>query len=172
MAAGSQPCPNRNSRGCYSLQSYDRNIPLLYESNFMWWLYALLSALFASLVAVFAKLGMSGVDSDLATAIRTVIILLIVWAIVLMKGTANQIGGLTRLNWIFLILSGCATGLSWLFYFRALQLGPVSKVAPIDKMSVALAITISVIFLHEKLTWQEVAGAILIIGGTVLLIFK
>ena len=138
----------------------------------MWWIYALLSALFASLVAIFAKVGMKGVDSDLATAIRTVIILLIVWGIVLAKGAANQASSLTKQNWLFLVLSGCATGLSWLFYFRALQLGEVSKVAPIDKLSVALAIVISVIFLHEKLTWQEVAGAVLIIGGTLLLIFK
>lgn len=138
----------------------------------MWWIYALLSAAFASLVAVFAKVGMKGVDPDLATGIRTVIILFIVWGIILVKGATNQVGGLTKQNWIFLILSGCATGLSWLFYFRALQIGEVSKVAPVDKLSVALAIIISVIFLHEKITWQEVAGASLIIGGTILLIFK
>ena len=138
----------------------------------MWWIYALLSATFASLVAIFAKLGMKGVDSDLATAIRTVIILIIVWGIVFAKGAASQVAGLTKQNWIFLVLSGCATGLSWLFYFRALQLGEVSKVAPIDKLSVALAIVIALVFLHEKLTWQEVAGAGLIICGTVLLIFK
>jgi bacterial/archaeal transporter family protein len=138
----------------------------------MWWLYALLSAFFAALVAVFAKIGIKGVDSDLATAIRTVIILLIAWSIALAKGATHQLGGLTKQNWLFLILSGCATGLSWLFYFRALQLGEVSKVAPIDKLSVALAIVISVVFLHEKLSWQELAGAALIIGGTLLLIFK
>ncbi len=138
----------------------------------MWWIYALLSAFFAALVAVFAKVGIKGVDSDLATAIRTIVILLIVWGIVLAKGANSQLGGLTKQNWIFLILSGCATGLSWLFYFRALQLGEVSKVAPIDKLSVALAIILSVIFLHEKLTWQEAVGAIFIMGGTLLLIFK
>jgi bacterial/archaeal transporter family protein len=138
----------------------------------MWWIYALLSAFFASLVAVFAKVGIKGVDSDLATGIRTIVILLIAWAIVLVKGTTSQLPGLSRQNWFFLILSGCATGLSWLFYFRALQLGEVSKVAPIDKLSVALAIIISVVFLHEKLTWQEGLGAALIMGGTFLLIFK
>lgn len=138
----------------------------------MWWLYALLSAFFAALVAVFAKVGIKGVDSDLATAIRTVIIFIITAGIVIGKGAANQLPALTKQNWIFIVLSGCATGLSWLFYFRALQIGAVSRVAPIDKLSVALAIIISVIFLHEKLTWQEVAGAVLIIGGTLLLIFK
>jgi len=138
----------------------------------MWWIYALLSALFASLVAVFAKVGIKGVDSDLATAIRTVIILIIVWGIVFAKGASDKLPQLTRTNWVFLILSGAATGLSWLFYFRALQLGEVSKVAPIDKLSVALAIILSIIFLHEKLTWQEGVGAAMILGGTLLLIFK
>jgi transporter family protein len=138
----------------------------------MWWLYALLSAFFAALVAVFAKIGIKGVDSDVATAIRTVIILFIAWGIVIVKGAASQIPGLTKQNWLFLILSGCATGLSWLFYFRALSLGAVARVAPIDKLSVAIAIVLSVVFLHEKLTWQEAAGAALIIGGTLLLIFK
>ena len=138
----------------------------------MWVVYALLSAVFAALVAVFAKVGIKGVDSDLATAIRTVVILLIAWGIVISKGAASKLPLLTRTNWLFIVLSGCATGLSWLFYFRALQLGEVSKVAPIDKLSVALAIIISVVFLHEKLSWQEAAGAILIMGGTLLLIFK
>ena len=138
----------------------------------MWWLYALLSAVFAALVAVFAKIGIKGVDSDVATAIRTVVILLIAWGIVIIKGATSQLPGLTKQNWLFLILSGCATGLSWLFYFRALSLGAVSRVAPIDKLSVAIAIVKSVVFLHEKLTWQEALGAALIIGGTLLLIFK
>ena len=138
----------------------------------MWWIYALLSAVFAALVAVFAKVGIKGVDSDLATAIRTIVILCIAWGIVIAKGMTNKLPLLTKQNWTFLILSGCATGLSWLFYFRALQLGEVSKVAPIDKLSVALAIIISVAFLHEKLTWQEGVGALLIIGGTFLLILK
>jgi len=138
----------------------------------MWWIYALLSAVFAALVAVFAKIGIKGVDSDLATAIRTVVIIFIAWGIVIAKGATKALPGLTKQNWLFLILSGCATGLSWLFYFRALSLGEVSKVAPIDKLSVALAIIISIIFLHEKLSWQEGLGAALIIGGTFLLIFK
>src|SRR4051812_25070012 len=137
----------------------------------MWWIYALLSALFAALTAIFAKVGIKGVDTDLATAIRTVVILLIAWAIVFFKGSASGIGGLNKINWFFLVLSGCATGLSWICYFKALQLGKVSLVAPIDKLSVALAIILSVIFLGEPLTWKTASGALLIIAGTLVLIF-
>jgi transporter family protein len=137
----------------------------------MWWIYALLSALFAALTAIFAKIGIKGVDTDLATAIRTVVILLIAWAIVLYKGTNHGIAGLSKLNWTFLVLSGCATGLSWIFYFKALQLGKVSQVAPVDKLSVALAIILSVVFLGEPLTLKTASGALLIIGGTLILIF-
>jgi transporter family protein len=139
--------------------------------NTMWWIYALLSALFAALTAIFAKIGIKGVDTDLATAIRTVIILILAWAIVLFRGSAQGVGGLTKINWTFLILSGCATGLSWICYFRALQLGKVSQVAPVDKLSVALAIALSVIFLGEPLTMKNAVGAVLIIGGTLVLIF-
>jgi len=103
----------------------------------MWWIYALLSAFFAALTAIFAKIGIKGVDTDLATAIRTVIILVLAWGIVFFKGSNHTIGSLTRVNWLFIILSGCATGLSWICYFRALQLGEVSQVAPVDKLSVA-----------------------------------
>lgn len=137
----------------------------------MWWIYALLSALFAALTAIFAKIGIKGVDTDLATAIRTVIILILAWAIALFKGTHGGISSLTRTNWTFLILSGCATGLSWICYFRALQLGKVSQVAPVDKLSVALAIALSVVFLGEPLTLKNAIGALLIIGGTIVLIF-
>src|ERR1700753_1015467 len=137
----------------------------------MWWIYALLSALFAALTAIFAKIGIKGVDTNLATAIRTVVILLIAWAIVLFKGSTSGITQLTKVNWVFLILSGCATGLSWIFYFKALQLGEVSQVAPVDKLSVALAIILSVIFLGEPLTWKNALGGVLIISGTLVLIF-
>jgi transporter family protein len=136
----------------------------------MWWIYALLSALFAALTAIFAKIGIKGVDTNLATGIRTVIILFLAWAIVLFKGSANGMSGLTKTNWTFLILSGCATGLSWIFYFKALQLGEVSQVAPVDKLSVALAIVLAVVFLGEPLTWKNTIGALLIIGGTFVLI--
>jgi transporter family protein len=137
----------------------------------MWWIYALLSAAFAALTAIFAKIGIKGVDSDLATAIRTVVILIIAWAIALYKGSAENMGVLTKTNWTFLVLSGCATGLSWIFYFKALQVGNVSQVAPVDKLSVALAIILSAIFLKDPITIKSAAGALLIIAGTFVLIF-
>lgn len=136
----------------------------------MWWLYALLSALFASLTAIFAKVGVTGVNANLATAIRTIIILLVAWGIVLARGEAKGISSLSRQNLIFLIISGIATGLSWIFYFKALQIGKVSQVAPVDKLSVALTIVLSVIFLGEALTLKTALGAVLIIAGTVVLI--
>ncbi|SEM56474.1 transporter family protein [Chitinophaga rupis] len=137
----------------------------------MWWLYALLSALFAALTAIFAKIGVSAVNSNLATAIRTIIILIMAWGIVLARGEAKGLSSLSKHNLLFLVLSGIATGLSWIFYFKALQLGKVSQVAPVDKLSVALTITLSVIFLHEALTLKTAIGALLIIGGTLVLIF-
>ena len=136
----------------------------------MWWFYALLSALFAALTAIFAKVGIKGVDSDLATAIRTVVILIIAWSIAFFRGEVAGITTLSKQNFLFLILSGIATGLSWVFYFKALQLGKVSQVAPVDKLSVALAIVLSVLFLGEALTWKTAVGAGLIIGGTLVLI--
>jgi bacterial/archaeal transporter family protein len=136
----------------------------------MWWIFALLSALFAALTAVLAKKGVTNIDTDLATAIRTACILIITWSIVLFKGNVSAVQSLGKQNWLFLILSGCATGLSWLFYFKALQLGKVSQVAPVDKMSVAIAIILSIIFLGEPLTWKVAVGASLIIAGTVVLI--
>ncbi|TSJ38761.1 EamA family transporter [Mucilaginibacter corticis] len=137
----------------------------------MWWIYALLSALFAALTALFAKIGIKGVDTDLATAIRTVVIIILAWAIVFVKGSNNTIGSLTRQNWTFLILSGCATGLSWICYFKALQLGKVSQVAPVDKLSVALSIILAAVFLGESITLKTGIAAALIIGGTFILIF-
>ncbi len=137
----------------------------------MWWIYALLSALFAALTAIFAKDGIKGVDTDLATAIRTVVILILAWGIAFFRGSASTINSLTKQNILFLFLSGIATGLSWIFYFKALQLGKVSQVAPVDKMSVAIAIILAVIFLGEPLTMKTTIGALLIIGGTFVLIF-
>lgn len=137
----------------------------------MWWIYALLSALFAALTAIFAKIGIKGVDSDLATAIRTVVIIILAWAIVVAKGSVSSIGSLTKQNWTFLILSGLATGLSWVCYFKALQLGKVSQVAPVDKLSVALAIILAAVFLGESLTVKTAVAAVLIISGTLVLIF-
>ncbi len=135
-----------------------------------WWIYALLSALFAALTAIFAKMGIKGINSDLATAIRTVVILFVAWGIVFYKGSTEGIASLTRQNWIFLLLSGCATGLSWIFYFKALQIGEVSQVAPVDKASVPIAILLSVLFLKETLTLKMALGAAMIIGGTIVLI--
>lgn len=137
----------------------------------MWWIYALLSALFAALTAIFAKVGVKGVDTDLATAIRTVVILIIAWGIAFIRGGAYTMHSLTKQNIIFLCLSGVATGLSWIFYFKALQLGNVSQVAPVDKMSVAIAIILAVVFLGEPLTFKTAIGALLIIAGTLVLIF-
>lgn len=136
----------------------------------MWWIYALLSALFAALTAIFAKVGVKNIDSDLATAIRTTVIFIIVWGIALFKGVIPNVQGLQKQTWLFLVLSGCATGLSWLFYFKALQVGKVAQVAPVDKLSVALAIILSAIFLGEVLTWKMALGAVLIIAGTFVLI--
>ena len=136
----------------------------------MWWIYALLSALFAALTAIFAKVGIKNVDTDLATAIRTVVILFIAWGIAFFRGGTGTILTLSKQNLVFLCLSGIATGLSWIFYFKALQLGKISQVAPVDKLSVALAIILSVIFLGESLSLKNIIGALLIIGGTLVLI--
>ncbi len=136
----------------------------------MWWIYALLSAFFASLTAIFAKIGITNVNSNLATAIRTIVILIIAWGIVLARGETKGLITLTNKNIIFLVISGVATGLSWVFYFKALQLGKVSQVAPVDKLSVALTIVLSVIFLGEALTIKTAIGALFIIIGTLVLI--
>jgi len=136
----------------------------------MWWIYALLSAFFAALTAIFAKIGIKGVNSDLATAIRTVVILFLAWGIAWFRGGTDSIQSLTKYNLIFLILSGIATGLSWIFYFKALQIGEVSQVAPVDKASVAIAIVLAVIFLGETLTVKMITGIVMIIFGTILLI--
>lgn len=136
----------------------------------MWWIYALLSAFFASLTAIFAKLGVSDINANLATAIRTVIILVMAWGIVFFRHETKELTSLSRANIFYLIISGIATGLSWIFYFRALQSGKVSQVAPVDKLSVALTIVLSVIFLREALTLKVAIGAAMIIAGTLVLI--
>jgi transporter family protein len=138
----------------------------------MWWIYAMLSALFASLTAIFAKQGVTNISSNLATGIRTIIILIMVWCIVLAKGEVKSISTLSKQNLLFLALSGIGTGLSWLFYFKALQIGNVSQVAVVDKLSVALTILLAVLFLGETLTWKTAIGATLIIAGTLIIISK
>src|SRR5438270_12827439 len=131
-----------------------------------WLIWALLSAFFAGLTAILAKVGVQGVDSNLATAIRTVVILVFAWSVAFFtnKQSLSAISGRT---WLFLVLSGFATGLSWLCYFRALQLGPASRVAPIDKLSVALVIVFAILFLGEKFTWGKALGGTLIVAGAI-----
>ncbi|MBS1492198.1 MAG: EamA family transporter [Bacteroidetes bacterium] len=136
----------------------------------MWWIYALLSALFAAVTAIFAKVGVKNVNSDVATAVRTVVILFIAWGIVLARGEMGEVGGLTKTNLLFLCLSGVATGLSWIFYFKALQLGNVSQVAPIDKLSVALVLIFSLVFLKEPATAKTLIGGALIVAGSIFMI--
>jgi transporter family protein len=138
----------------------------------MWIYYALLSAVFAAFTAIFAKIGVSDINSNLATGIRTIVILVLVWSIILVKGEVTNIGSLSKINVVFLVLSGIATGLSWLFYFKALQIGKVSQVAAVDKLSVAIAIIFAVLFFKETLTLKSAVGALLIVSGTILLAFK
>ncbi len=134
-----------------------------------WLVYALLSAFFAALTAILAKIGIKNVDSNLATAIRTIVIVLFAWGIVFFQGTAKQIGNISQFSLIFLILSGIATGLSWIFYFRALQIGNASQVAPIDKLSLVLTIVFAFFILKEKITPFTLAGLILMSAGAVLI---
>lgn len=138
----------------------------------MWKYYALLSAIFAALTAIFAKVGVKDINSDLATAIRTTVIFFITWGIVLFGSHANEIKEIPRHAWLFLILSGVATGLSWLFYFKALQTGDVSRVAPIDKLSVVITICLSFLFLKEEVSLQVIIGALLITCGSVIMLIK
>ncbi len=136
----------------------------------MWKYYAILSAVFASLTAIFAKIGIKNVDSNLATAIRTSVIFLITWGIVFFSSSICGVKELTKINWLFLILSGVATGLSWLFYFKALQLGDASKVAPIDKLSVIFTIFLSFIILKESMSWKVLLGGLLITCGSLIIL--
>jgi transporter family protein len=135
-----------------------------------WSSYALLAAVFGGATALLAKIGIQHVPSNLATAVRTVVVLVFAFGIVIARGELRALGELTRTNWLFLTLSGIATGLSWLCYFRALQLGPVSRVAPIDKLSFVIAMTLGVLFLHERLTWRLGLGAGLIVAGVLVVI--
>ena len=137
-----------------------------------WLSFALLSAFFAALTAVFAKAGLKDVNSDLATAIRTAIILLITWGIVLIKGKTSELPGLTKSTWLFLTLSAIATGLSWLFYYRALQLGKASEVTAIDKGSIVFTILLSFLFLKEPLTAKILVGAALVCAGMLVIVWK
>ena len=138
--------------------------------NWLYW--ALLSALFAGLTAVLAKIGVTGVNSNLATALRTSVVLVFAWAIALATARPLALGELSRRTWIFLTLSGLATGLSWLCYFRALQLGDASRVAPIDKLSVVFVLVFAALFLQEPLTLKSGLGGLLIVAGAIVLALK
>lgn len=137
-----------------------------------WFHWALLSALFAGGTAIFAKIGVSGIDSNLATAIRTSIIVLFTWTLVLSTTGGAALFQLNRRTWLFLTLSGLATGLSWICYFRALQLGEASQVAPVDKLSVVFVLIFAALFLHERVSWQHCLGGTLIVAGAILLALK
>ncbi|MBE6163900.1 MAG: EamA family transporter [Streptococcus gallolyticus] len=136
----------------------------------MWVLFAILSAVFAALTSILAKIGISGVNSNLATAIRTVVVVFMAWGIVFIANAQSGIGDISRKSWLFLILSGLATGASWLFYYRALQMGNASKVASIDKLSVVITLILAFIFLNEQLTLKSILGCLLIVVGSLLMI--
>ncbi len=138
----------------------------------MWKYYALLSALFAALTAIFAKIGVKDINSDLATAIRTSVVLCITWGIVVAGNHVGEAKGITAHTWLFLVLSGAATGLSWLFYFKALQTGNVARVAPIDKLSVVITIGLALIFLKETVSARVIVGALFITAGSIMMLYK
>ena len=137
-----------------------------------WFLWALLSALFAGLTAVLAKQGVAGVNSNLATAIRTTVVLVFTWGIAFTSRASFSLDTLSGRTWTFLVLSGFATGLSWICYFRALQLGEASRVAPVDKLSVVFAIVLAAIVLHERMTWHHWVGGTLIVSGAIVMAWK
>lgn len=136
----------------------------------MWFVFALLSAVFAALTSILAKIGIDGVNSNLATAIRTVVVVAMAWGMVFLTHEQTGISAISRKSWLFLILSGLATGASWLCYYRALQLGEASKVVPIDKLSVVLTLVLAFVFLHEEFTVRSVIGCVLIGAGTLLMV--
>ena len=136
----------------------------------MWFVFALLSAVFAALTSIFAKIGIDGVNSNLATAIRTTVILAMAWGMVFLTKTQGGIIAISRKSWIFLIISGLATGASWLCYYRAIQMGEVSKVVPIDKLSVVITLALAFLFLHEQFTVKSLVGCVLIGAGTLVMV--
>ena len=136
----------------------------------MWFIFALLSAIFAALTSILAKVGIDGVNSNLATAIRTVVVVAIAWGMVFLTNAQNGIAEISKRSWIFLILSGLATGASWLCYYKALQEGDASKVVPIDKLSVVITLVLAFVFLHEEFTVKSLIGCILITVGTLIMV--
>lgn len=136
----------------------------------MWFPFALMSSVFAALTSILAKVGISGVNSNLATAIRTTVVLVMAWGMVFLTNTQGGTSGIGRKSWLFLILSGLATGASWLCYYRALQVGEASKVVPIDKLSVVFTLILAFVFLHEKFTVKSLLGCVLIGAGTLVMV--
>ena len=136
----------------------------------MWFIFALLSAVFAALTSILAKVGINGVNSNLATAIRTVVVVIMAWGMVFLTNAQNGLSGISRKSWLFLILSGLATGASWLCYYKALQIGEASKVVPIDKLSVVITLILAFVFLHETFTTKSLIGCILIGAGTLIMV--
>ncbi len=136
----------------------------------MWLLFALGSAVFAALTSILAKIGIDGVNSNLATAIRTMVVLVMAWGMVFLTDSQGSIGEISKKSWLFLILSGLATGASWLCYYRALQIGEASKVVPVDKLSVVITLVLAFVFLHEEFTAKSLIGCLLIGAGTLLMV--
>ena len=136
----------------------------------MWFVFALLSAVFAALTSILAKVGIDGVNSNLATAVRTVVVVLMAWGMVFLTNAQGGIGDISRKSWLFLILSGLATGASWLCYYYALQIGEASRVVPVDKLSVVITLVLAFVFLHEKFTVHSLIGCILLGAGTLLMV--
>lgn len=136
----------------------------------MWFVFALLSAIFAALTSILAKIGIDGVNSNLATAIRTVVVVAMAWGMVFLTNAQVGISSISRKSWVFLILSGLATGASWLCYYRALQIGDASKVVPVDKLSVVITLILAFVFLHEQFSVKSVIGCILIGAGTLVMV--
>lgn len=136
----------------------------------MWFVLALLSAIFAALTSILAKIGIDGVNSNLATAIRTVVVVVMAWGMVFLTNSQGGIGDISKKSWIFLVLSGLATGASWLCYYKALQIGEASKVVPIDKLSVVITLVLAFVFLHESFTFKSLIGCILIGIGTLVMV--
>ena len=136
----------------------------------MWFVFALLSAVFAALTSILAKIGIDGVNSNLATAVRTVVVVAMSWGMVFLTNAQSGISDISKKSWIFLILSGLATGASWLCYYRALQIGDASKVVPIDKLSVVITLILAFVFLHEEFTFKSLIGCILIGAGTLIMV--
>jgi transporter family protein len=140
------------------------------EETIMWIVFAILSAVFAALTSILAKVGIDGVNSNLATAVRTVVVVIMAWVMVFLTNAQGGLAQISKKSWIFLILSGLATGASWLCYYRALQIGEASKVVPIDKMSVVITLILAFVFLHEEFTAKSLIGCILISVGTLVMV--